>query len=300
MKYIKLISLGISLLAFSTISAQNYVDLARFHYVSTPQNSFDSIGGSTNIQEFGADITLPIKLNDDNAIITGFYLEQIRTKLDSGANNTSISTTNLKVGFNRNHSEKWNGTYMLLPKVSSDFKNLTGKDFQLGGLILMKYKKKENLKYHLGIYANNDLFGVLISPLLGFYYKSPNNKFEANFTLPIWADINYALTDWLNTGMNFLAITRTYNLTNDNAYLTKSTNELYGYLQFKLKNSMLIQTKAGYSLGRSYEAYSSNDKVDLNVWGINFGDNRTILNSTFKDGLLFKIRLIYRFNLNQE
>ena len=287
-------------LLFSFLSfGQDYVDLARFHYINTPQNNFDSIGGSTNIEEFGADITLPIKLNDDNAILTGFYLEKINLKLDSGADYRSISTVNLKVGFNRNHSEKWNGTYMLLPKISSDFKNLTGKDFQIGGVILMKYKKSETFKYHIGVYANNDLFSVLISPLLGFYYKSPNDKFEANFTLPIWADMNYGLTNWLNAGINFLANTRTYNLSNDNAYLTKATNELYGYLQFKFKKSILLQTKVGYSLGRTYEAYGSNDKVDLNIWGINFNDNRTILNNTFKDGVIFKLRLIYRFNIEK-
>ncbi|PCJ25146.1 MAG: hypothetical protein COA97_08340 [Flavobacteriales bacterium] len=280
-------------------TAQKYVDLARFHYINTPQNNFDSIGGSTNIEEFGVDITLPIKLNDNNAFLTGFYLEKIKLKLDSGLDYRGISTINLKIGFNKNHSEKWNGTYMLLPKISSDFKNLSGKDFQIGGLILMKYKKSENFKYHIGVYANNDLFGVLVSPLLGFYYKSPNNKFEANFTLPIWADVNYGLTNWLNAGINFLAITRTYNLGNENVYLTKASNELYGYLQFKIKKSILLQTKIGYSLGRSYEAYNNGDKIDVNIWGIELGGNRTILNSTFNDGAIFKIRLIYRFHIEK-
>lgn len=299
MQYIKTIVLSLTFCLAIATNAQNYVDLARFHYATTPQNEFDSISGSTNIEEFGADITLPIKLNDDNAILTGFYLEQIKTKLHPLATFTSISTINLKVGFNRNHSEKWNGTYMFLPKISSDFKNLTGKDFQLGGLILIKYKKSEIFKYHLGVYINNDLHGPLISPLLGFYYKSSNNKFEANFTLPIWADVNYKLADWLNIGTNFTAITRTYNLGNDNAYLMKKTNELFAYLQFNIKKSFILQTKTGYSLGRSYEAYRNDDKVNLDIYGITAGDNRTLLNPVFKDGIVFKVRLIYRFHLGK-
>jgi len=297
MNYTKSILLGLTLLLLMSLNAQSYVDLARFHYSTTPLNDFDSTGGNTNIEEFGADITLPIKLNDDNAILTGLYLEQIKTKLDSGANYTTVSTANLKIGFNRNHSEKWNGTYMLLPKFSSDFKTTSSKDFQIGGLILMKCKKSDHFKYHLGIYGNNDLHGPLITALFGFYYKSPNDKFEMNFTLPIWADINYKLANWLNIGTSFTAITRTYNLGNSNAYMMKKTNELFGYLQFTIKKSILLQTKAGYSLGRSYEAYKSDDNVDLDIYGITSGDNRTILNSTFKDGLVFKIRLIYRYNL---
>ena len=297
MNLIKSILLGFALCSLFSISAQNYVDLARFHYAVTPQNDFDSIQGNTNIEEFGADITLPIKLNDDNAFLTGFYLEQIKTKIHPLSNPITISTVNIKIGFNRNHSEKWNGTYMLLPKISSDFKQLSGKDFQLGGLILMKYKKKETFKYHIGVYINKDLHGPLITPLLGFYYKSPNDKFEANFTLPIWADVNYKLINWLNLGTNFTAITRTYNLGNKNSYLMKKTNELYGYLQFNIKKSFILQTKAGYSLGRSYEAYSSDDNVDFDIYGITAGDNRVLLNPVFNNGLVFKVRLIYRFHL---
>lgn len=297
MKYIKSILLGLVILSALLCDGQNYVDLARFHYATTPQNEFDSIPGNTNIEEFGADITLPIKLNDDNAILTGFFLEQTKTKLHPLSNPIAISTVNVKVGFNRNHSEKWNGTYILLPKLSSDFKKITGKDFQIGGAILMKYKKSENFKYHLGVYANSDLHGPMITPLLGFYYKSPNDKFEANFTLPIWADVNYKIANWLNAGVNFSAITRTYNLGNDNAYVMKKSNELFGYLQFNIKKSFIIQTKTGYSLGRGYEVYDSDDNVDFDIYGITAGDNRTLLNTLADDGLIFRIRLIYRYHL---
>lgn len=299
MQYIKTIVLSLTFCLAIATNAQNYVDLARLHYATTPQNEFDSIPGNTNIEEFGADITLPIKLNDGNAILTGFYLEQIKTKLNPTSTSITISTINLKIGFNRNHSEKWNGTYMLLPKLSSDFRQLGGKDFQIGGLILMKYKKNETFKYHLGVYINNDLHGPLISPLLGFYYKSLNNKFEANFTLPIWADVNYKLADWLNIGTNFTAITRTYNLGDHNSYMMKKTNEIYGYFQFNIKKSIILQTKTGYSLGRSYEVYTSDDKVDLDIYGITAGDDRTLLNPVFKDGIVFKVRLIYRFHLEK-
>ena len=274
------------------------MDLAKFHYANTPDNSFDSIIGNTTIRELGADINLPIKLNDDNVFLTGFYLENIRTQLHPQSDFIEISTINLKIGFNKNHSEKWNGTYILLPKISSDFKKLTRKDFQIGGVIIMKYKKSENFKYHIGVYANNDLFGVLVSPLIGFYYKSPNDKLEANFTLPIWADVNYELTNWMNIGSSFTAITRSYNLGNINTYVTKKTNEIFGYIQFNnVKKTLLLQTKIGYAIDRSYEAFTTDDKIDLNIWGIEFGDNRKILNPTSKDGLVFKVRLLYRFNL---
>lgn len=286
------------ILITSFCQAQNYVDLAKFYYGSTPANNFDSIGGNTTVEEFGADLTAPIKLNDNNIIVTGVMLEQIKVKLHPLTNPKTISTINFKMGFNKIHSEKLSGTYMLLPKLSSDFKSLSNKDFQLGALVLMKYKKNENLTYNGGIYYNQELFGPFFVPLFGLYYKSPNKKFETNITLPIWADMNYQLTNWLTIGTNFSAGVRSYNLSENNAYVAKKTNEIFGYLQFNINKSILIQTKAGYTLGRSYRAYNTNDKTDLGISAFRFGDNRTVLNPDFSDGVIFRIRLLYRFHID--
>ena len=279
--------------------AQDYVDLARFHYSTTPQNDFDSIGGNTTIEDFGLDVTLPIKLNESNVFLTGFNIDQITTKLHPESNPTTISTVNLKLGYNKKHSDKWSGTYMLLPKLSSDFKNITIKAYQFGALALMKYNKKENLKYTVGAYYNGELFGPFIVPLLGLYYKSENGKFEANLTLPIWADINYKINKIVKVGANFSAFVRSYHLGENNAYLVKKSNDVLGYLQFDLTKNILLQTKTGYSIGRSYKVYNDGDEADLAISAFRFGDDRTVLNPTFKDGLIFKIRLIYRFHIEK-
>jgi len=285
---------------FSILSyGQDYIDLARFHYSDTPQNNFDSIEGSTNVEDFGLDLTLPIQINDSNAILTGFNLDQIKTQFYPFDNFKTISTINLKIGFNKKYASKWNGTYMLLPKLSSDFKNLGSKDFQLGALVLMKYNRKENLKYTIGMYYNGELFGHFVVPLLGLYYKSENGKFEANLTLPIWADVNYKINNIMKVGANFSAFVRSYHLSENAAYVVKKSNDIYGYLQFNLTKSVLLQTKTGYTIGRSYKVYNDNDKADLGLSAFRFGDDRTVLNPTFKDGLVFKVRLIYRFHIDK-
>ncbi|MGB0888574.1 MAG: DUF6268 family outer membrane beta-barrel protein [Vicingaceae bacterium] len=298
MKKAFILFLFFSLLTFN-FYAQDYVDLARFHYSDTPQNNFDSIGGSTNVKDFGLDVTLPIVINEENTFLTGFNIDQITTKIHPNFNPVTISTVNLKIGYNKKHSEKWSGTYMFLPKISSDFKNLSSTDYQFGGLALMKYTKKENLKYSFGAYYNGELFGPFVVPLLGLYYKSPNEKFEANLTLPIWADFNYKLNNFMKVGANFSAFVRSYNLGENNTYVVKKSNDVFGYLQFSLTKSILLQTKAGYTIGRSYKAYQNGDEADLGLSAFRFGDNRTVLNPTFKDGLVFKVRLIYRFHIEK-
>ena len=278
---------------------QDYVDLARFHYSTTPQNDFDSIPGNTAVEDFGLDVTLPIVINENNTFLTGFNIDQINVKLQPVSNPVTISTINLKIGYNKKHSKKWSGTYMFLPKISSDFKTISSKDYQFGALALVKYTKKENLKYSVGAYYNGELFGPFIVPLIGLYYKSSSEKFEANFTLPIWADINYKLNDFMKVGANFSAFVRSYHLSENNAYVVRKSNDVFGYLQFNLTKSILLQTKTGYTIGRSYKVYNYSDKTDLGLSAFRFGDERTVLNPTFKDGIAFKVRLIYRFHIEQ-
>lgn len=279
------------------LSAQNYVDLLKLHMAQTPENSFDSIDGTTAIQEFGADLTLPIVLANENAIVTGLVYENINLKLHPEASSTTLTTLNLKVGYNVIHSDKLTASYILLPKISSDMESIGSKDFQIGGVALFKLKKTDNFKYHFGLYANQDLFGPFLVPLLGFYYKSENDKLEINATLPVWADINYSLNNWFRMGANFSAVVRSYHLSESNAYVVKKSNDLFGYLQFHLTKSILLQTKVGYTIGRSYNAYQDADKTSLGVSAFRFGDDRTQLNPTFEDGIVYRARLIYRFHL---
>ena len=72
----RIISIIVLLFVSTFIYAQDYVDLAKFHYATTPENSFDSIDGRNNVEEFGADIPLPIPINDSYTILTGFYLDK--------------------------------------------------------------------------------------------------------------------------------------------------------------------------------------------------------------------------------
>ena len=138
-----------------TATAQNYVDVAKFHYANTPVNQFDSTTNGTRVQEFGLDFTYPIKLESGHAILTGFYAENISTQTSpENSNLTSVGTILLKAGINFVHNEKVSTTVLFLPKISSDFKDWGAKDFQYGALALAKIKKNENFLYQAGLYLS--------------------------------------------------------------------------------------------------------------------------------------------------
>lgn len=286
------------LLVQFTCFSQDYIDLIKFHYSTTPSNNFENNFGETKLSEIGIDATLPLKINDSLTIITGIFAENIQTKLAPFSNEITLSTLNLRVGINKKYNQKWSGTYLLLPKISSDFNNFGSKHFQVGALGLLKYTKTKLSNYSVGLYYNTELFGPFFVPLIGAYHKSKNNKLEINLTLPILADINYKLNNWLTSGVNFSAIVRSYYLGNSNAYVVKKNNELFGYLQFNLKSSLIFQTKIGYSIGRSFRVYNDDDKVDAAISAFRFGDDRQQLNTDFEDGLVVNFRFIYRFSLS--
>ena len=169
----------------------------------------------------------------------------------------------------------------------------------------MKYTKRDNLQYRIGMYYNSELFGPFCVPLFGLYYLSPSKKFEVNLTLPFLADMNYKLHDRLNIGVNFFGQVRSYHLTdissdtgNTGGYVVKTTNDLYGYLKFNLSKGLSLQTRVGYSLGRSYRVYDENDKITFGSVLIQVGDNRQQLNTDFSNGFVYQLTLQYRLIQN--
>jgi hypothetical protein len=296
------------LLFFSThaVNAQQYVDVGKVFYANTPVNQFDTLTNSTRIQEFGIDLNVPVPIKNGHALLFSLYGESVRTDVNPVEPNlTSVYTINPRLGINYKHNDKWTGTYLLLPKLSSDFKAIGVKDFQFGAIALLKYNKTENFSWKFGMYYNGELFGPFFVPLIGFYYLSPSQKFEMNVNLPLSVDANYRASPWLKVGLEFSAFVRSYHLNepyqgNPDNYLTKATNELFTYLHFGLSENILIKTKIGYSIGRNYRIYDIEDRVTWGLSAFRFNDDRAQLNGDFEDGLLFRAELIYRFRIKAD
>ena len=297
-----------SLLIFSTHSAnaQQYVDIGKIYYANTPVNQFDTLTNSTRIKEFGIDLNVPVPIKNGHALLFGLYGESISTKVNPNESNlTSVYTLNPRLGINYKHNDKWTGTYLLLPKLSSDFKEIGSKDFQFGAIALLKYAKTEQFSWKFGMYYNGELFGPFFVPLIGFYYLSTNQKFEMNVNLPLSVDANYRAKPWLKVGLEFSAFVRSYHLNepyqgNPDNYLTKATNELFTYLHFNLSDNILLKTKVGYSIGRNYRIYDIEDRVTWGLSAFRFNDDRAQLNGDFEDGLVFRAELIYRFRIKAD
>lgn len=287
-----------------TANAQNYFDIGSISYANTPSNKFENSSEQTGVEELELKLNFPVVIDEKNVLLTGLYANRIQVKLDPDfSGNTNLNTIGLVLGLNHTYSEKWSATYMILPKISSDLNELSGKDFQLGLLSLFNYTKRSDLKYKIGLFANTERYSLSLLPLLGLYYQSPDKKLEANLTLPISADVNYQLFEKTKVGLNFDGLGSSYNVNkrlyiDKDTYAVKSSNELFAYLMFQLGTSFYVKPKLGYSIFRTYKVFENNDKVDFSVGPFYMGDNRTQLNTNFEDGAIFKIEMVYRVHFD--
>lgn len=285
--------------------AQEFIDLAKFYYTFSPNNGFDSTDQKTNIIDYGAEFLIPIPLKNGNAIITGLAIEQLNLRPDpSIVNPISLYNVNPRIGMNIVHNKRWTGQYILLPQIASDLKGdgLKGHDMQLGMLAVLSLKKSADFQYRIGLYYNSALYGPGGFLIAGLYYQNKKKNFSIDMALPIWADINYKLNSNLSGGLRLDAMIRSYYLNQPyfgttDEYITRLTPDLYAYVQYNIAKNYVFQFKVGHSVLRGYRMFEVDDKVDLSFSGINFGDDRTQLNTNVKDGFMFQVRFHYRFYL---
>jgi hypothetical protein len=279
---------------------QNYVDLINLGYSNTFSTSFKESGENADGQSFFADLNFPIELNEKYALITGVNLNTHQLPLYPNAEITHLYSLMLKLGLATTHSKKWSSTLVFLPKLASDYNNLSSDDLYLGGYGILKYQKSDDLLYKLGAYGSTEAFGVFFTPIVGLYYTSPNGLFEMDLSLPISADINYTLGNTI-VGIDYFGIGRSFHLdVEPNTYVEQNPLEFSSYIQFNAwHNSILVRAKVGYS---SYEneVYADGDKLDVRLSAFNFGDDRTQLNPDITGGFFIKIETLYRFHIGNK
>jgi len=282
-------------------SAQDYVDLLRIGYSYAPTTNFEGMDEGTEIQIFEGGLTFPVVINERHALITGADFSLNHLQLFPQTNATSLYSSTLKLGMASTWTEKWSTTVVLLPKLASDYKHITSSDFYMGLFAVLKFQKKENLIYRFGFYGSQEAFGPFTTPILGWYYLSPNKRFEMDMSLPIAADISYKF-DFATLGMDYFGIGRSFRVHYENAptlYADLSSLEFAAYLQFNTwSENVMLRTKIGYATN-DYEMYLDGEKMDLGISAFSFGDDRVQLNPSINGGIYFKVEAIYRFHIGK-
>lgn len=292
----------IALSAFFNVElrAQDYIDLVRIQGNYAPQANFPESENETDINDYNLDLNLPLPITDSLAFVSGLTFDHSSVHLDSSLNQRiNIYSVGLKLGLNKKLSKSKSLTVIALPKFAGDVGGFSTDDFQIGLYGLYKLKNELGNSWSIGLYANSDRFGPFLVPLVGWYHLSADKKWEINATLPVWANVERRLSDTWSAGLSFAALVRSFHLnrSEEEFYLERRSNDVMLYLQWKAHPSILIQSKIGYSIGREFEVYDNDDRVDLGLSLFRFGDEREFFNTDPLDGYFVQLRFIYRYGL---
>ena len=285
-----------------SVSAQDYVDIFKLSLNNATLGNLDN-DYETSVNNLNMEVYYPKKLSEKTVLLTGFTIENTRLNFSEGAERTSLTMTRLNLGMKYQHSEKWSGTYVFLPKIASDFDNIGSNDFQFGGLAVLDYQYNETSKVKFGLYASSENHGSTITPLIGIWHRSKDSKFYINATLPIRMDANYSLSDKFSVGADLLTSIKSYDLDGINSDLYTQEESirfaLYAALGL-MDNSIILRGKVGFDT-TDYGVYNSNEKVGAQVLTFPLStDKRNRLNSEFDSSLYIGFDAIYRFDLTKE
>jgi len=285
------------------LTAQDYIDLFKINYAKVPSSGFEEVDGDNTADLFDVSLTYPIKLNDKTAVITGLDYIQQTLKLAPNTSNIDLNNITVKAGLNIKHSSTLSGTYILLPRISSENLHTEGNHLFFGGAVVLKYQKSERFQWRFGAYASTEAFGVLATPIVGLYFKSKNDKLEITANLPINLDVNYRIEDKISIGLGLLTPVKTYSIEPEEGitdrYVQVANIEFGPYLEYQFfDNSLLLRAQVGYE-SLSYELFNEGDELPFRLSAIEFGDDRELLNPDLAGSLFLKIGAIYRFHLNK-
>lgn len=188
---------------------------------------------------------------------------------------------------------------LIAPRLMTDFRNLDVDHLQMGGLVVYEKKYHEKLRMGFGALYNQEFFGPNLVPLVNLDWKI-NNKWSIVGLLPIYAKIKYKFTERLDGGLSHFGLVTTYRLGDpdyEGDYIERKSIDEALYARYQLFGDFFLEGRFGYALGRSYKQYEADQKVDLSIPLVTFGDNRIAKTASIHDGLIASLRLVYSISI---
>ena len=288
----KLILLPLMFICYQA-STQSYLDILNINWDEGFNNSYGSGEETGRFSEFAADLTAPIVVNQNLAVLTGITSEIVSVDFSNTTPDLNVYGVGLKLGLNVTHNEKWSGTYLSIPKISADQLNFEKQNIQLGWIALLKRTVTPTQNFKFGFYTNSEIFGPFIVPLLGYY--SLTDKWEINLLAPLSAQFEYLISQQIKTGVHFKGIIKSYELNEMPGYLTKANNEVSWATTLQWGKIVWL-TNIGTTIGRNVRIYPDLSYMDFAISALKIGDDRVQINNDLADGFFIKTGLILRFS----
>ena len=188
------------------------------------------------------------------------------------------------------------------PRFMTDFKNVNSDHFQLGGIATYGKRYSEKLKIGFGALFNQEFFGPNLVPLIDLDWKL-NENWSIVGLYPVYGKVKYKFNERLDGGWSHFGLVTTYRLGDPNYegdYIDRRSIDETLYARYRVFGDFFLEGRFGYSLGRSYNQYEADQKVDFTLPLISIGDDRVPKTASIHDGWIGSLRLVYSISLEDK
>lgn len=258
-------------------TAQPFLDIINLKYTNSPNTGIiNQNKNSVKLPYFSLGTNLPLQFkNKKDAVIFSPYFEEWWSQVNNNKRQhyygAALPVSLIKWIPHTRWGVLVNGIVRMNDSSINRKTNL-----QVGGAFIVTYKRKDNLTWKLGVYVNNELFGVFVMPLAGIDWRI-NSRNSLFGILPGNLTWEHKLNEHFYYGACFRAITNSYG--NNIGYWRIDENQLGLYLDTYLNKNFVVNVEAGHSLFRKIRTGEKHvTKVDTKI----------------NDNLYFKLSLAYR------
>ncbi len=282
-------------------NSQNYANILNGRYYYLPPTSLKDDDQEINFYELRIQTTFPIELKNGNTIgIKPRYNTYSLKTENSDLKNLQLHTIKIpffiywKLGKSR-----WSSYIDVSPKLNSDFKNITGRHFQIGGMVIMYYEKRKDFIWQFGLFYNQDTYGPFFMPLFGFYRIKENSYFEA--LLPAYLIYERRLSHKFYAGFELELRGETFRL-GDSQYENSFVSQLGEnkltfltepriFIDYYITKHFILYLKPGMRLFHKYEHYTEGDERI---------EDSEYIQGTLKNSFYAEIGVALRFRYDEE
>ena len=289
--------------------AQNSIDLLTISGRYGFPQAYDAPFQNEKATETGAMINLkiPIKLSEKSIWFSNFtYTNYSVNKNFAVASEDAVmkpiglNAFILQTGLVQRIDENRAFQLLFVPRFMTDFVAPTGKSWQFGGIALYEQTFNQNLTMRFGAMYNQELAGPFVVPLIDINWKI-SSRWSITGLAPIYLKVNYKVSERFVCGFSHFGLVTSYYLTDPNYlgdYMERTSIDLGLFGRWKMLGNWHLEGRIGYALGRNYEQYAADEKIDFRISIIKIGDHRgPPKNVAFGDGPIASLRLVYSLPL---
>lgn len=188
---------------------------------------------------------------------------------------------------------------LIAPRLMSDFQNLDGNSFQWGGMATYQNDLSEHLNLGFGAMYNQELFGPYLVPLFLVDWQV-SERWYIEGMVPVTLKVHYRVNEGLDVGFNHFGLITSYYLGDEEYagdYMERQSIDLSLFARQRLYKNLFVEGMVGRTFGRSYTQYEGDQTVSFAIPLVAFGDERTAKNVSFKDGMIFTLKLIFNLKV---